>query len=61
MIYYYARVSSEKQKLTRQIDLFKEMGGTDRTIFQEKKSGKSFANRDTWLELMQWAREGATK
>ncbi|MGL5244985.1 MAG: recombinase family protein, partial [Sarcina sp.] len=58
MIYYYARVSSQKQNLARQIQLFKEMGGTDRTIFQEKKSGKSFKDRETWAELMEWCREG---
>lgn len=52
MKYYYARVSSETQNLDRQIELFKEMGATDRTIFQEKKSGKSFENRDTWNELL---------
>ena len=35
MKYYYARVSSETH-LDRHIELFKEMGATDRTIFQKK-------------------------
>ncbi|MGL5982959.1 MAG: recombinase family protein, partial [Cetobacterium sp.] len=42
MKYYYARVSSESQNLDRQVELFKEMGASARTIFAEKKSGKSF-------------------
>ena len=61
MKYYYARVSSETQNLDRQIELFKEIGATDRTIFQEKKSGKSFENRDTWSELLNvWVKSGDT-
>lgn len=59
MRYYYARVSSETQNLDRQVELFKEMGATTRTIFQEKKSGKSFEDRDVWKELLNhWAKTG---
>ena len=36
MKYYYARVSTTKQNLSRQVELFKELGGTIRTIFEEK-------------------------
>lgn len=60
MRYFYARVSSTTQNLDRQIKLFKEMGGTDRNIFQEKKSGKDFKNREAWLELMEWVNPGDT-
>lgn len=60
MRYFYARVSSITQNLDRQIKLFKEMGGTDRNIFQEKKSGKDFKNREAWLELMEWVNPGDT-
>ena len=61
MKFYYARVSSKEQKLDRQIDIFKEMGATDRTIFAEKKSGKSFEDREAWKELIEkWAEEGDT-
>ncbi len=38
--YYYARVSSDSQKLDSQIDLFKKMGATDREIITDKASGK---------------------
>lgn len=61
MKFYYARVSSKEQKLDRQIDIFKEMGATDRTIFAEKKSGKNFEDRDAWKELVEkWAKEEDT-
>lgn len=58
MKYFYARVSSTTQNLDRQIKLFKEMGGTDRNIFQEKKSGKNFKDREVWNELMEWVNPG---
>lgn len=58
MKYFYARVSSITQNLDRQVKLFKEMGATDRTIFQEKKSGKSFEDRDAWKELLEWIKNG---
>ncbi len=61
MKFYYARVSTKEQKLDRQIDIFKEMGATDRTIFAEKKSGKNFEDREAWKELIEkWAEEGDT-
>ena len=37
MKYYYARVSTTKQNLSRQVELFKELGGTIRTIFEKMK------------------------
>ena len=61
MKYYYARVSSESQNLDRQVELFKEMGATSRTIFAEKKSGKNFENREAWYELVNtWAKKDDT-
>ena len=48
MKYYYARVSTAKQNLARQIELFKELGGNKRTIFEEKKSGANFEDREAW-------------
>ena len=36
------------------------MGATDRTIFQEKKSGKNFENRGAWKELLEWIKNGDT-
>ena len=39
--YYYARVSSREQNLTRQIDAFKKLGATDREIICDKESGKN--------------------
>lgn len=59
MRYYYARVSTKEQKLSRQIDAFKKMGATDRTIFFEKQSGKNFSDRTAWNDLINnWIREG---
>ena len=61
MKYYYARVSSESQNLDRQVECFKELGANPRTIFQEKKSGKSLENREVWNELLtEWVKEGDT-
>lgn len=61
MRYYYARVSSESQNLDRQVELFKELGANLRTIFQEKKSGKSFEDREIWNELLtEWVKPGDT-
>lgn len=59
MKYYYARVSSETQNLDRQVEYFKEVGANPRRIFQEKKSGKDFKNRDAWTELLnEWVKKG---
>lgn len=61
MKYFYARVSSESQNLDRQVELFKELGANPRTIFQEKKSGKNFEDRNSWNELLnEWVKEGDT-
>ena len=40
--YYYARVSSKKQKLDRQIAAFKVLGAQEREIITDKESGKDF-------------------
>lgn len=58
MKYFYARVSSATQNLDRQVKLFKEMGAHDRDIFIEKKSGKSFEDRDEWKALYERLRPG---
>lgn len=51
MKFFYARVSLATQNLDIQIKLFKEMGAHDRDIFVEKKSGKSFDDREEWKTL----------
>ena len=56
MKYYYARVSTAKQNLARQIELFKELGGNKRTIFEEKRSGANFEDREAWDELVECVR-----
>ena len=56
MKYYYARVSTAKQNLARQIELFKELGGNKRTIFEEKRSGANFEDREAWDELIECVR-----
>lgn len=38
--FYYARVSSDSQNLSRQIEAFKADGADDRDIITEKRSGK---------------------
>lgn len=58
--YFYARVSTKDQKLDRQIDKFRELGATDRTLFTEKISGKNFQDREAWKDLMNWAAPGDT-
>lgn len=58
--YFYARVSTKDQKLDRQIDKFRELGATDRTLFTEKISGKNFQDREAWKDLMSWAAPGDT-
>lgn len=58
--YFYARVSTKDQKLDRQIDKFRELGATDRTLFTEKISGKNFQDREAWKDLMSWAALGDT-
>ena len=48
--FYYARVSSDSQKLDSQIDLFKSLGATDRDIVTDKASGKDM-NRPGYQAL----------
>ena len=48
--FYYARVSSDSQKLDSQIDLFKSLGATDRDIITDKASGKDM-NRPGYQAL----------
>lgn len=57
--YYYARVSSESQKLDSQIDLFKNMGATDRDIVTDKASGKDMM-RPGYQALKTFLRRGDT-
>lgn len=51
VVWAYGRVSSESQKLDRQIEAFHEYGIDDRHIKLEKKSGKDF-NRPEFLSLV---------
>lgn len=39
--FYYARVSSKEQNLSRQIEAFKKLGADEREIICDKESGKS--------------------
>lgn len=58
--YYYARVSSSSQNLSRQIAKFKELGADERQIITDKESGKDF-NRQGYLALKnQLLRSGDT-
>ena len=58
--WYYARVSSSSQNLSRQLAKFKEMGADDRAIITDKESGKDF-NRQGYLALKnQLLRNGDT-
>ncbi len=58
--WYYARVSSSSQNLSRQLAKFKEMGADDRQIITDKESGKDF-NRQGYLALKnQLLRSGDT-
>lgn len=49
MIIGYARVSSKEQDLSRQIEELKKYGC--KKIFTEKKSGKSFSEREVYLKM----------
>ena len=58
--YYYARVSTSAQNLSRQLAKFKELGADDREIITDKESGKDF-NRQGYLALKnQLLRSGDT-
>ena len=48
--YYYARVSTDSQKLDSQLDLFKKLGAKDREIITDKASGKDM-NRPGYQAL----------
>ena len=48
--FYYARVSSDSQKLDTQLDLFKKLGASDRDIVTDKASGKDM-NRPGYQAL----------
>lgn len=39
--YYYARVSTDKQSLDRQIEAFGQLGAEEKYIFTDKQSGKN--------------------
>lgn len=51
-IYGYARVSTNDQNLSRQIDALKSAGVKEKNIFREYKSGKNFS-RPEFLRLME--------
>ena len=49
-IFYYARVSSSSQHLSRQIKKFKDIGADSASIIVDKESGKDI-NREGYLNL----------
>ena len=51
-LYGYARVSTQKQKLDRQIQALVEYGVAEENLFIDKKSGKDF-NREDYQLLKQ--------
>ena len=56
-IHGYARVSSKEQNEARQINALKELGISDRDIYLDKVSGKSF-DRPAYNRLLNSVREG---
>ena len=48
--WFYARVSTSNQNLSRQLAKFKELGADERQIITDKESGKDF-NRQGYLAL----------
>lgn len=58
MKYYYAKIYTVKQNLSKQIELFESLGGNEQTIFEEKKSITNFGNRKTWEKLMKLVKQG---
>ena len=58
--WFYGRVSTSHQNLSRQIAKFKELGADERQIITDKESGKDF-NRQGYLALRnQLLRDGDT-
>jgi DNA invertase Pin-like site-specific DNA recombinase len=58
--YYYARVSSSSQNLSRQIEAFKNDGADEHDIITEKKSGKNFDRPEYNALKHHMLREGDT-
>ncbi|WP_035786888.1 recombinase family protein [Butyrivibrio sp. XPD2002] len=58
--YYYARVSSTSQNLSRQIEAFKQDGADEHDIITEKKSGKDLDRPEYQAMKYHMLREGDT-
>lgn len=56
----YARVSSNEQSESRQIEILKQAGVNINDIYIEKASGKTFINRSEWTKLLANATVGDT-
>lgn len=48
----YARVSSNEQNESRQIEILKQAGVNEKNIYVEKASGKNFIDRTEWTKLL---------
>ena len=57
MTYAYARVSTQDQNLTRQLEAFDEFGVDRKNVYCDKKSGKDF-ERQNYLKLVKKLRGG---
>lgn len=57
--FYYARVSSSSQNLSRQLQQFRDMGADERDIVTDKASGKD-TERPGYQAIKQFIREGDT-
>lgn len=51
--YFYARVSSEEQKLDRQIEEFEKVGAREEDIYVEKESGKNIIGRPILQQILE--------
>ncbi len=58
--YYYARVSSTSQNLSRQIEAFKADGADEHDIITEKKSGKDMDRPEYQIMKQHMLRDGDT-
>jgi len=56
-VFGYARISTDKQNVGRQIEIFKKEGIDERNIFIDIQTGRTF-NRDKYLALKQILRKG---